>query len=172
MTEVAHSRDVIVMFKGQTMTVDVTYQDSIEGWVGGQAFKWAPSAADRVTATRSDGLYGGLALWGSDEDSDQYTAMTKNQPVYRFVVLMAGGWLISVRNYEKYTLASRLAGPLVPLEYHASDRLVLSTRGLLTKEDEWSILGDPRAPNSYFIAFVAQPPMPIRNNYLTIQLSI
>lgn len=175
MTGVARTRDVIVFFKGATLTVDVTEQDAARGWVGGQGFQWAPTSQDRLLATRSDGLYGGLALWGSDEDSDDYVASTRSQPVYQYVVLMAGGWLVGLgpNSYERYTYASRTGGgPLVPISYTASDRLVLSLNGLVTKEDEWSLSGDPRGTNSYFIAFLAQAPIPERNNYMTVQLSI
>lgn len=173
MTEVARTRDVIVFFKGATLTVDVTDADASEGWVGGQGFQWVPTTGDRLVATKSDGLYGGLALWGSAESSDEYVATTRNQPTYRYVVLMAGGWMIATLNFEKYTYASRTGGgPLVPISYAASDRLVLSLNGLLTKEDEWTLAGDPRAPNNYYIAFVAQAPIPERNNYMTVQVSI
>ena len=172
MTGIARTRDVIVFFKGATMTVDVTEQDAARGWVGGQGFQWTPAAQDRLLATRSDGLYGGLALWGSDEDSDDYIASTRSQPAYQYVVLMAGGWIIATRNFEKYTYASRVSGPLVPLVYGPSDRLVLSLNGLLTKEDEWTLSGDPRGANDYYIAFVAQTPTPERDGYMTVQVSI
>jgi hypothetical protein len=99
--------------------------------------------------------------------------MTRNQPAYKFVVLGAGGWTISTANYEKYTYASRTGGgPLVPIDYHASDRLVFSLAGLFTTEDEWTLSGDPRGPNSYFIAFVTQRPIEERNWHLGIQVSI
>lgn len=173
MTGIARTRDVIVFFKGATLTVDVTEGDAANGWVGGQGFQWAPTSQDRLLATRSDGLYGGLALWGSNEVSDDYVASTRNQPTYQYVVLMAGGWMIATPHFEKYTYASRVGGgPLVPLVYQASDRLVLSLNGLLTKQDEWTQAGDPRAPNNYYIAFVVQTPTPARNGYMTVQVSI
>jgi hypothetical protein len=171
--EVARTRDVIVFFKGATITVDVTDQDARDGWVGGQGFQWAPSTSDRLFATRSDGLYGGFALWGSNESSDEFTAMTGNQPTYRYVVLGAGGWLISTANYERYTYESRTGGgALVPIGYQPSDRLVFSLRGLFTKQDEWSLSGDSRGANSYYIGFVTQRPTADRNWHLGIQVSI
>jgi len=171
--EVFRTRDVIVFFKGATFTVDVTDLDAREGWLGGQGFQWAPTTEDRLLVTKSTGLYGGFALWGSDESSDEFTAMTRNQPAYRFVVLGAGGWIISTANYEKYTYASRTGGgPLVPIDYHASDRLVFSLRGLLTKEDEWTLSGDPRGANNYYVAFVTQRPIAERNWHLGVQVSI
>jgi hypothetical protein len=88
-------------------------------------------------------------------------------------VLGAGGWLISTLAYEKYTYLSRMGpGPLVPIEYHASDRLVFSLRGYWTTEDEWTLSGDPRAPNNYYIGFVAQAPSAATSGYMTIQVSI
>jgi hypothetical protein len=85
----------------------------------------------------------------------------------------AGGWHISTANYEKYTYVSRTGGgPLVPITYKASDRLVFSAGGLFTKEDEWSLSGDPRAPNSYYIGFVSQAPTADRNWHLGVQVSI
>lgn len=171
--EIFRTRDVIVFFKGATITADVTEIDARDGWLGGQGFQWAPTADDRLLVTKSDGLYGGFALWGSDESSDEFTAMTRNQPAYRFVVLGAGGWVISTANYEKYTYSSRVGGgPLVLLDYHASDRLVFSLRGLFTTEDEWTLSGDPRAPNSYYLAFVTQRPTAERNWHLGVQVSI
>lgn len=166
------TRDVIVFFKGQTFTVDVTEDSAAKGWKGGQGFQWAPPNGDQMIVEHSTGLYGGFALWGSDESSDQYTAMTRNQPTYKYVVLGSGGWLIATSVYEKYTYASRTGpGPLVPINYSASDRLVFSLRGLFTIEDEWSLSGDPRAPNSYFIAFVAKAPSS-PDGFMTIQVSI
>lgn len=171
-TELFRSRDLIVFFKGATITVAVTEADAVTGWQGGQGFQWVLPAGDELLASVSDGLYGGFALWGSDESADEFTSMTRNQPTYRFVVLGAGGWIIATSSYEKYTYASRQVGPLVPITYAPSDRLVFSLRGRWTKEDEWSLSGDPRAPNTYFIGFVAQKPVPERNDYLTIQVSI
>lgn len=171
--EIFRTRDVVVFFKGVTVTVDVTEADARDGWLGGQGFQWADATEDRLLATKSDGLYGGFALWGSDESSDEFTAMTRNQPAYRFVVLGAGGWRISTANYERYTYASRTGGgPLVPITYLPSARLVFSLRGLWTIEDEWSLSGDPRGSNSYYIGFVTQKPTAERNWHLGVQVSI
>jgi hypothetical protein len=76
-------------------------------------------------------------------------------------------------SFEQYTYASRIGGgPLVPITYNASDRLLFSLRGYFTSEDEWTLSGDPRAPNSYFIAFVIQAPSTVTSGYMTIQVSI
>jgi hypothetical protein len=171
--DIQRTRDVIIFSKGVTITVDVTEKDARDGWVGGQAFHWAPTTEDRFLVTRSDGVASGFALWGSDESSDEFTAMTRNQPVYRFVVLGASGWIISTANYEKHTYASRTGGgPLVPIAYHPSDRLVFSLRGLWTVEDEWSLSGDPRGANRSYVGFVTQRPTQERNWHLGVQVSI
>jgi len=175
MLDYERSRDVIILFKGATITVEVTPEDAANGWVGGQGFQWqaGSSDSDRLIATKSDGLYGGFALWGSDESSDKFVATTQSQPVYRYLVLGAGGWLIATHTFEQYTYASRMGpGPLVPITYAPSDRLVFSLRGLFTKEDEWTLSGDPRGANNYYIGFVAQKPTPERNGFMTIQVSI
>jgi len=173
MLDLVRSRDVIILFKGATITVEVTPEDASSGWAGGQGFQWYADSSDKLIATKSDGLYGGFALWGSDEDSDKFVATTQNQPTYRYVVMGSGGWVIATRTFEQYTYASRMGpGPLVPISYNPSDRLVFSLRGLFTKEDEWTLSGDPRGPNTYYIAFVAQKPTQERNGFMTIQVSI
>ena len=173
MTAVERTRDCVILVKGDAYPVTISEEMAIHGWAGGQAVQWGASTKDDFTVTYSDGLYAGFMLWGSDESSDQFTAMTRNQPHYRFATIGAGGWHILTRTFERYTYASRQSGgPLVPIEYHASDRLVFSLRGFFTLEDEWSLAGDPRAPNDYYIAFVTQSPTPQNNHYLGVQVSI
>jgi hypothetical protein len=158
--------------KGDAYPVTVSAAMAAGGWQGGQGVQWVASPKDEFLVTYSDGFYAGFMLWGSDEEGDRFTAMTRNQPFYRFATAGAGGWHISTRTFEKYTYASRQAGPLVPITYSASDRLVFSLRGFLTKEDEWSLSGDPRAPNTYYIAFVSQAPSAATEFYLGVQISI
>lgn len=172
MPEQFRTRDCVILFKGDAYPVTVDTPMAINGWKGGQGVQWVASTKDEFLVTHSDGLYAGFALWGSDESSDEFTAMTRNQPAYQFTTAGAGGWVIMTTTYEKYTYQSRQSGPLVPITYSASDRLVFSLRGYFTKQDEWSISGDPRAPNSYFIAFVIQAPSSATSDYMTIQVSI
>ncbi len=172
MSEQARTRDCVILVKGDTLTVTIDSLLAIQGWQGGQGVQWATPSKDEFLVTKSDGLYSGFMLWGSDESSDKFTAMTGNQPAYRFATVGFGGWMIMTSTYERYTWASRQAGPLVPLVYTESDRLVYSLRGYWTIEDEWTLSGDPRGANDYFIGFVAQTPSAITNNYLTIQVSI
>jgi hypothetical protein len=98
--------------------------------------------------------------------------MTNQFPHYHDGVQGAGGWHIQTIAFEKYTWASRQAGPLVPITYNASDKLLFSLRGYWTKEDEWTLSGDPRAPNNYYIAFVTQAPSAVTQFYMGVQVSI
>ena len=173
MPEQARTRDCIVLVKGDTYPVTISDEMATVGWRGGQGVRWVSSVKDEFKVNISDGLYAGFMLWGSDESSDQFTAMTRNQPFYRFATACAGGWHILTQTFERYTYASRTGGgPLVPITYNASDRLVFSLRGYFTLEDEWTLSGDPRAPNSYYIAFVSQTPSALTSGYMGIQVSI
>jgi len=173
MPEQARTRDCVVLVKGDTYPVTVSVPMAVSGWRGGQGVRWVASTKDEFLIELSDGYYAGFVLFGSDEDSDQYTAMTRNQPYYKFATACAGGWHILTTTYERHTYASRVgSGPLVPLTYNASDRLVFSLRGYWTKEDEWTLSGDPRAPNSYYLGFVTQTPSTLTSGYMGIQVSI
>lgn len=171
--ELPRSRDCIILVKGDAYPVTVSAAMAQGGWQGGQGVQWAASTKDEFLVTYSDGYYAGFMLWGSNEEGDKFTAMSGNQPFYRFATCGAGGWHISTRSYERYTYASRTGGgPLVPISYNASDRLVFSLRGYWTKEDEWTLSGDPRGSNSYYIGFVTQVPSAATEFYMGIQVSI
>lgn len=172
MPEIIRGRDCIVFFKGDSQPVIVS-QDLINaGWPGGQGVQWVDSVNDERVVTFSSGLYGGFLVWGSDEPADQHTAMTRQQLVYRYAVMLSGGCLMATTSYERYTYTSRTGpGPLVPLVYGANDILYLSKRGLWTKEDEMTLSGDPMAP-AFFTGFVAQVPKSVNSNFLGIQTSM
>jgi hypothetical protein len=178
MPEQPRTRDCVVLVKGDTYPVAISDAMSVGGWRGGQGVQWVASTRDEFLVTYSDGYYAGFLLFGSDEDSDQHTSTTRNQPFYRYSTACAGGWHILTSTYERYTYLSRKGGgPLVPLVYQASDRLVFSLRGYLTKETtEWVDSGIPsivsRGLNEYFIAFVTQAPSVATNDYLGVQISI
>lgn len=166
------TRDCVILYKGDAYPVTVDSAMVQGGWSGGQGVQWAGSTKDEFLVTYSDGYYAGFLLWGSDESSDRYTAMTRNQPAYRFATVGAGGWIIMTTSYEKYTWSSRQSGPLVPITYTASDRLVFSLRGYFTNEDEWTLSNDLRKPNNFYIAFVIQAPTAGTGLYMTVQTSI
>ena len=172
MTELARTRDCIVLVKGDTQPVVVGSDLATTGWQGGQGVSWSLTVKDDFLVGPSDGNACGFMLWGSDESSDQYTSMTRNQPYYKFATLCFGGWQIQTRTFEQYTYASRQAGPLVPLTYLPSDRLRFSLRGYWTKEDEWTLSGDLRAPNSYYAGYVSQVPSLLSGYYLGVQVAI
>lgn len=172
MSETPRNRDCVVLLKGDTYPVEVDAELAANGWIGGQGVQWTADPGDKFAVKRSDGLYMGFLLKGSNEDGDGYTSITGNQARYRIATACAGGWLILTRAFERYTWASRQVGPLVAINYQESDRLVFSNRGLWTNEDEWVLSGDPRAPNDYFIGFLVQVPSDANDWFITVQVSI
>ena len=173
--ELFRTRDCVVWVKAETVTVSVTPSLIQSGWKGGSGVTFAPITQDQILVTQSDGLGGGFLLWGSDESSDQFTGMTENQPYYGFGVIGMGAWLIATSSFEMYTWASRQGpGPLVPIAYNASDPLFFSLRGLWTIEDEWTLSGDPRAPNDNVVGFVCQIPANAGDGiyYMTVQTDL
>lgn len=166
------TRDCVILHKGDAIPVTVNDAMAVGGWRGGQGVHWAPATKDEFLVGYSDGGFGGFLLWGSDESSDQYTAMTRNQPSYRFAVMAVGGWIFMTSTYEKYTYASRQSGPLVPIAYNANDRLRYSLRGYWTKEDEWTLSSDPRAPNLNYEGYVVQVPTATTEQFITLQTMI
>ncbi len=171
--ELPRTRDVITQVKGQTFPVGLSTNLTQLGWAGGQGVLWIDSPYDVFTVDFSDGRPAGFLLWGSNELADQYTAYTGNQPLYNFAVLCYGLWLISTSTYERYTYASRTSnGPLVPIVYNPSDRLLFSLRGIYTNEDEWTLSGDPRAPNRFYVGSVMEVPGSNNNNFLSLQTTM
>lgn len=170
--EFSRDRDCVVLFKGDAYPVAVSQAMQTNGWQGGQGVKWADSTKDEFLVTYSDGLYGGFMLWGSNESSDQYISFLENQPTYGFGVICAGGWIIATRTFERYTYASRQVGPPVENVYVVGERVRFSLRGFWTREDEWTLSGDPRGANGYFIGSVVQAPSADNDHYITIQTSI
>jgi len=172
MPEIIRTRDCIILVKGDSVTVTVSPDMSSVGWPGGQGVQWVDSTIDEFMVTFSDGYAAGFLIWGSDEEADRFTAMTRQQPTYRYAVMLFGGGILLTRTYEKYTYASRTSGPLVPIQYNPNDTLFFSLRGLWTNEDEWAASGDPRAPNTRQIGYVCQIPKSNNNYFLGIQYSM
>lgn len=172
MPEIIRGRDCIIFFKSDTQTVIVSQEMAAGGWPGGQGVQWVDSVNDERVVSYSEGLFGGILIWGSDEDGDKFTAISRQQPHYRYATMYSGGALISTSTYERYTYASRTGGgPLVPLVYEINDILYFSKRGLWTKEDELTLSGDPRAP-CFFNGFVAQLPKASNRMFMGIQTSM
>lgn len=173
MPEIFRTRDVVVITKGCAYTVRASNALISSGWPGGQGLAWVDGPGTEFQVTFADGgRSAGFALWGSNEDSDRFTSMTEQQPAYGYLVLGSGSWIISTLSFEVYTYNSRVVPPLVPITYLPGQKLFWSLRGLWTIEDEWSLSGDPRAPNDDPVGFVAQPPSSYNDQYLTIQTTL
>ena len=175
MPEQFRTRDCIILKRGDSFTANIDDKMFAGGWPGGQGLKYTTRGLDELLVTYSDGLYSGFALWGSNESSDQLIATTQNQLNYRYVTVGCGVWMIMTTSFEKFTWRSRVGlDPMIPIVYHASDRLLFSLNGLLTSCDEFSQSGDPRAPNSYYAGFVCQVPTGVAPIYdwMTVQISI
>lgn len=171
MTELLRTRDTVIMTKGAAYAVKAAPALIQAGWPGGQGLAWVDG--NEFTVSFADGgRSAGFALWGSNEDSDQCISMVGVQPAYGYIVMGSGSWIISTRSYEVYTYASRMAPPLVPINYLPGQKLFWSLRGLWTIEDEWTLSGDPRAPNEDPVGFVAQVPSFLTKNYITVQTTL
>lgn len=165
--------DVEVLIKDATIPVKLSADMQNGGWVGGQGVRWDHSPnTDDLLVTYSDGTYGGFLLQGSKEVADNFTAYEGSQVKYGYAVLCVGTWVIATVGYEKYTLQSRMAGPLVENVFTPGERVRFSNRGLLTPEDEWTISGDPRAPNEFLIGSIIKEPKDINNHHLQVQIII
>lgn len=170
--ELPRTRDLIILTSDLSFPVMIDDAMVAAGWIGGIGVTWVDSPYDNFVVTFSDGTYGGLLLWGSNEAADQYISYTKNQPTYKFGVMATGTWIVSTIAYERYTLQSRLVPPLVPNVYTVGQRLRFSNRGLFTPQDEWSIVLDPRMPNNFLVGSVIQVPGPENSYYLMVQTAI
>ena len=173
MTELIRTRDCTVHVKGDAYPVAISPAMASGGWPGCQGVMWCDSPKDEFCVTYSDGYYGGFLLWGSDESSDQYISVLGQQVKYGYAILCAGGWLISTSTYEKYTYESRTGGgPLVLNTYISGRRVVFSLRGYWSPQDEWSLSGDLRGSNVYYIGNIIQAPSEANNYNLVLQTSI
>jgi hypothetical protein len=170
--DLVRGRDCTVFVKGDTHAFAVSPSMLAGGWVGGQGFQWGQSTNDAPIMTYSTGLYGGVLVWGNDEQGDRFTAMTGQFLKYGYAVAMVGNALISTVAYEQYTYASRIGGgALAPLVYVSGEPLFFSRRGYWTKEDEMTLTGDALAP-AFFAGFVAQIPKPLNQMRLGVQTSM
>lgn len=173
MPEILRTRDVVLFTKGVTITVAASIAMTTQGWQGGRGVAWANAANDEFMVTFADGGRGaGYILWGNDEDSDKFTAITRQQVAYGYVTIVSGSSIMSTSTFEQYTYTSRIAGPLVEIAYTPKVKLYWSLRGYFTTEDEWTLSGDPRAPNTDMVGFVVQKPSALTSNYLTLQTTL
>ena len=177
MTEIIRGRDCILFFKSDSHVVTVGDEMLAGGWAGGQIATWKDVGTDERTVTYSNGYYGGVLIWGSNESADQWTAMTGQQLTARTAVMFAGGNLLSTSSYERYTWTSRRdhainpANPLIPIIYQPNSILFASLRGLWTTEDELSLSGSLLAP-CFFTGMVLQVPKLLNNYFLGVQTGL
>ena len=172
MTEIVRSRDLVLFFKGDAYPATPGPNMMASGWKGGQGVTWVAGKNDEITVEISDGRYGAIALYGSDEVADRYTGLSGGQAAARYLTVILGGNLITTSTYERYTLASRIGpGPLVPLVYVPNQILYLSLRGYWTSEDEAALSGKPWGSN-FFTGFVSQVPKASNDYYLGVQTSM
>lgn len=164
------TRDLVVFKKGDSFSVAVSPSLAISGWSGGQGACWYDNGRDELAVTLSDGLAQVFLLWGSDEVSDRYTSSSGQQPAYRFAVVAMGGWIVSTTSFERYTYATRALPVPTPITYQPSEDLFYSLSGKLTNEDEWSLSGDPRAPNNNVVGVVIQAPSAATSDYITVHM--
>ena len=163
MPEIIRARDCVVFHKSDSQTVVVSQAMVNAGWPGGQGVQWSGATADERVVTYSQGLFGGILVWGSNEAGDDFASMTRSQPHYRYATMFTGSVIMATSSYERYTYASRTGGgPLVPLVYSVEDALYFSRRGLWTNEDEMTLAGDPLAP-ALLVAYTVQVPKRPRN---------
>lgn len=159
-------RDLIILSKGDSQPVVVSSAMVAGGWLAGQGVEWAESGSNIRMVTYSSGFYGGYLWMGSIED--EFASTSKSQSTYRWATMFSGGSLISTSVFEKYTYASRVAGPLVALTYAINAPLYFSLRGRWTVENELAATGDPRGP-APSCGVVAQIPKGVNSNFLGVQ---
>jgi len=174
------SRDLVILYKGDTITAQVRDDMAAAGWAGGQFGRWVVDASGFPTLALADGRYCGFFLFGSSEAGDQYTAMTEQNPHYKYVVLGFGGNVFYTRTFEQYGyLARHGLGPMVPLSYEPQQILYVSENGKITPENESDLAtygihnfpdGTPVPDMSFtFFGICAVPPMAKTNQYMCIQ---
>jgi hypothetical protein len=171
MTEIVRSRDLVLFYKGDSYTVTPGPIMVAAGWLGGQGIRWVPGVNDERTVEISDGRYGGVLLYGSDEVADMHTGLSGTQRTARWATVLFGGNLLTTSTYERYTWASRQAGPLVALVYTSNQVLYFSLRGYWTNEDEATLSGAAWAPN-FFTGFVVQTPKVNNDYFLGVQTGL
>lgn len=172
-------RDLVVLHKGDTITVAISSTLAVSGWAGGQFCRWVDEGTGELTVAIADGRYCGFLPFGSSESGDQYTAMTNQNSTYRYATMFFGGNIFYTRTYEVYGyLARHSLGPVVPLVYGVGQFLYVSENGKLTTEDEsdFGIFpphpfpdGTPITVRFVFFGVCAVPPSAATKNYIAIQ---
>lgn len=176
------NRECSVFHKGDSMPVKISASLANRGWLGGEFVKWTDDGSGEPCVDIADGRYCGFMPFGSNEPSDQYTSMTGQNPLYRYITLFFGGNFMATTSFEKYTYVSRHGpGPLVPLVYTAQQFLYVSENGKITNQDESNPAvnpgglfpnGDPILEPFLFFGLCSVPPTEKTNGRLFVQTNV
>lgn len=174
----ALTRDLVFLYKGDNITVKTNPALTASGWDGGQFVRWYADGTGELTIALANGVFCGFLPFGSDEDSDQFTALTESDVTYKKAVLYFGGNIYYTRTYETETYKSRHAiDPYTPLVYTANQILYVSENGKLTNEDESDPAvnpgglfpdGDPIVLPFNPVGWTTVPPVVGTKNYLGV----
>lgn len=173
------TRDLVVLHKGDSITVKIDADLDASGWAGGQFARWIDDGSGELTVTLANGVYCGFMPFGSAETGDGFTAITGQNQRYNYVTMFFGGNVFYTRTYETETYASRHAlGPFALQTYTANQSLYISENGKITTEDESDPAvnpgglfpdGTPILVRFTFFGVVAVPPSAATRSYLAVQ---
>lgn len=176
------NRQCPIFHKGDSMPIQISTALAARGWLGGEFVKWHDDGTGQPTVTIADGRYCGFMPFGSNEPSDQYTSMTGQNPLYKYITMFFGGNFLATTTYEKYTYISRNGpGPLVPLVYTAQQFLYVSENGKITNQDESDVAvnpghlfpnGDPILEPFLQFGICACPPIAANKFFLFAQTNV
>lgn len=172
------TRDLVLLHKGDSITPTIDADMAAAGWAGGTFVRWIDAGTGELTVTIANGVYCGFAPFGSDESGDGFTAITGQNPRYKYVTMYFGGNVFYTRTYETETYESRHGGAYAALTYTANQALYISENGKITNQDESDVAvnpghtfpdGTPIVVPFVFFGVVAVVPSAATRNYIAVQ---
>lgn len=173
------TRDLVLLHKGDSITVKIDAALAASGWEGGQFARWTDDGSGELCVTIANGEYCGFMPFGSAETGDRYTSLTDSDVTYDKLVLYFGGNIFYTRVYETETYISRNGlGPTAYLTYEPNQKLYVSENGKITNQDESDLAvnptgnfpdGTPITEAFQFFGIVAVPPSSATRDYLAVQ---
>lgn len=131
------NRDLVLLYKGDSITSRISSDLTDSGWSGGQFARWVSDGSGQPCLGMSDGRFCGFMPFGSAETGDRWTSTADQNTTYGYAVLYFGGCFFYTRIYETYGYMARNSlGPMVPLTYTAQAKLYISENGKITTENE------------------------------------